>query len=89
MRVFVQLVSFHQAGEVGLRGNVRVTDKVGLDALCQHGHGASVINTQGDNDVQKVILVIVTGEGVSKYLCACSEHTLPDIGAPSTAQHLS
>ena len=58
------------------RQHHRVAGKVGLDALRKHGHGASAINTKGDNNVQKVILVIVTGEGVSKYVCACSKHTL-------------
>ena len=53
--------------------------KVNSDALCEHGYGASALKTQGSNNVQEVILVIVASEGVSKYLCASSEH----VDAPS------
>ena len=48
--------------------------KVGSDVLCEHGYGASMVNTKGGNNVQEVVLVIVASEGVSKYLCACREH---------------
>ena len=75
MHAFVRLVSFHQAREAGLRGDVRVAGKVGSDALCEHSYSASVVKTEGGNNVQEVVLVIVASEGVSKYLCACSEHT--------------
>src|SRR6266481_7312958 len=49
---------------------------MGLDVLCEDRDGASVVKTEGDGNVQQVVLVIVAREGVSKYLCACSEHTL-------------
>ena len=73
---FAWLASFHQAREVGLRGNIRVAGKVGLDVLFEHGDGASAVKTEGDHNVKQVILVIVAQEGVRKYLCACSKHTL-------------
>src|SRR6266481_10129697 len=49
---------------------------MGLDVLCEDRDGASAVKTKGDSNVKQVILVIVAQEGVSKYLCACSEHTL-------------
>src|SRR6266481_6251769 len=49
---------------------------MGLDVLCEDRDGASVVKTEGNGNVQQVILVIVAREGVSKYLCACSKHTL-------------
>src|SRR6266481_5039714 len=49
---------------------------MGLDALCEDRDGASAVKTEDDGNVQQVVLVIVAQEGVSKYLCACSEHML-------------
>src|SRR6266481_6554955 len=49
---------------------------MGLDVLCEDRDGASVVKTEGNGNVQQVVLVIVAREGVSKYLCACSKHTL-------------
>src|SRR6266481_1167012 len=49
---------------------------MGLDAPCEDRDGASTVKTEGDRNVKQVVLVIVAQEGVRKYLCACSEHTL-------------